>query len=118
MAGAVAEQQARLAEVGRLVAAHNVRKTDDMAEAQRRTAALQTQLTALFETASTAVGLTSAASEAGLQARACEMLAAEVETGHVSYVQSACTLVGDKRMTGPSPAVTGCSYARQPYGEG
>ncbi len=70
MAGAVAEQQVRLAEVSRLVAAHVVRKANDLAETRQHTAALQTQLTALAQCASEATGTTAAASEAGLQVRA------------------------------------------------
>lgn len=69
VAGAVAEQQARLAEVSRLVAAHAVRKANDLAETRRHTAALQTQLTALAECAREATDATAAVSEAGLQVR-------------------------------------------------
>ena len=69
VASAVAEQQARLAEVGRLVAAHAAWKADDLAETRRRTAALQTRLTGLAECAREATGATAAASSAGLQAR-------------------------------------------------
>ncbi len=70
MAGAAAEQHARLAEVSRLAAAHAARKAEDLTETRRRTAALQSQLTAFAEAAGSALDAAAAASGAGLQVRA------------------------------------------------
>ena len=105
MAGAAAEQQARLAEVSRLVNAHAARKAADVVEARQRTAALQAQLTDLAKCAGTAMVATAAASEAGLHVRAFRMTEYVAQAGtSMSYARCLRWMSGQAANTNQRPS--------------